>query len=158
MARTCTICAHGKRPAINRALAARESFRDIAKRFHVTPSSLSRHMDRHMLPQLAERAAEEGAESSTILERLATYAAQLERIAEKAETSPKNAIAAIRALQLSLQFESRLAAASADAPAAGVVTSPEWITLRTVIMSALQPFSKARAAVVAALTDAGAGG
>jgi hypothetical protein len=110
-----------------------------------------------MLPQLAERAAAEGAEASTILERLATYAGQLERIADKAKKSPKTAIAAIRALQRSLEFEAKLAAAAADAPVAGVTTSPEWIVLRTVLMGVLEAFPKAKAAVVAVLSDAGAG-
>lgn len=45
MPRTCSICSHKQRKAIDKSLAAGESYRNIAKRFETTPSALTRHVN-----------------------------------------------------------------------------------------------------------------
>ncbi len=41
--RTCTICSHAQREAIERALLAKESYRHIAARFDTSTAALQRH-------------------------------------------------------------------------------------------------------------------
>src|SRR6516225_9957499 len=45
MPRTCLACAHAERASIDNALAAGQSFRDIAGRFSLSRSGLHRHKD-----------------------------------------------------------------------------------------------------------------
>ena len=48
MSRSCSICTHQDRPAIEAAIGADASFRDIASRFGLSKSSVARHAASHM--------------------------------------------------------------------------------------------------------------
>ena len=50
MPRPCSICRHLERQAMDQALAAKESYQDIAKRFGTSPAALHRHQQRHAQP------------------------------------------------------------------------------------------------------------
>jgi hypothetical protein len=50
MPRPCSICRHPERLAMDQALAAKESYRDIAARFGTSPAALHRHQQRHAQP------------------------------------------------------------------------------------------------------------
>jgi hypothetical protein len=52
MPRRCTICDHPTREAIDQALVARQSLRDIARHYHLSKSALARHKESHALPTL----------------------------------------------------------------------------------------------------------
>lgn len=56
MPRTCGICAHADREAIERALVSVEPFRHIAARFRVTTQALQRHKAEHLPARLLEAA------------------------------------------------------------------------------------------------------
>jgi hypothetical protein len=49
----CRVCKHLSRPLIENSLAQRTSLRDVATRFGVSRSALSRHQRRHMVAQNA---------------------------------------------------------------------------------------------------------
>ena len=71
MPRTCTVCAHPRRPAIDRALVARQSLRDIAGQFSLTKSALERHRREHLpATLLAALEAQEAAEAADVLAEL----------------------------------------------------------------------------------------
>ncbi len=58
MPRTCTVCSHPEREAIDRAVVAGESsFRNIAERFSVSVAALHRHKDSHISEALAKEQA-----------------------------------------------------------------------------------------------------
>ena len=61
MPRKCTICTHPQREAIDTALVKGDSIRDIAGRFEISRSALSRHKDAHLPVALvqAQRADDE---------------------------------------------------------------------------------------------------
>lgn len=48
MPRVCTICTHPERVAIERALVADDTFRNIAEHFHVSVGALTRHKADHL--------------------------------------------------------------------------------------------------------------
>jgi hypothetical protein len=52
MPRHCTICDHPSRDAIDQALVAGQSLRDIAGQYHLSKSALARHKERHAPPAL----------------------------------------------------------------------------------------------------------
>jgi hypothetical protein len=53
MGRACSICQHTKRSEIDRALIGGEPQAEIADRFRLAQSSLSRHLHNHLAPRLA---------------------------------------------------------------------------------------------------------
>jgi hypothetical protein len=55
----CTVCSHARRDEINIALLARVGVREVARRYGLDRSTVSRHWRLHVIPQLndAERAA-----------------------------------------------------------------------------------------------------
>ena len=54
MPRRCTICAHADREAIERAIAADASLRNIAERYGTTPQTLMRHRDHCIAPKIVQ--------------------------------------------------------------------------------------------------------
>ena len=67
MARTCTVCTHAERAAIDQALVRRRSFRDIACQFGVGRMAAVRHHDEHLPEQLAAAKQAEEAEAANDL-------------------------------------------------------------------------------------------
>src|SRR5207248_6754281 len=53
MPRPCTICNHPSRAAIERALVAGETVRNVAERFDTTHTALLRHRANHLADRLA---------------------------------------------------------------------------------------------------------
>jgi hypothetical protein len=54
MPRTCTVCKHSDREAIDRALLAKEGYRNIAERFGISTTALVRHRQEHLMPELVK--------------------------------------------------------------------------------------------------------
>ncbi len=52
MGRTCTICAHPERRAIEEAVAAYTPYRHISERYDISPSAISRHVRTHVAEEL----------------------------------------------------------------------------------------------------------
>ncbi len=68
MPRRCTICAHKKRSAIDKALVARQPFRAIARQFTVSKDALIRHHDDHLPGSLIKaQQATEAAQADALL-------------------------------------------------------------------------------------------
>lgn len=71
MAGTCSICTDTQRAAINRALVAGESLRNIAKQFSVSYSALNRHKKNHLPSTLVEaKAAQDTADAIDVMAEL----------------------------------------------------------------------------------------
>jgi hypothetical protein len=54
MARSCTICTHPERQAIDQALASGATMRELAAKYRVSPDAMERHNGAH-LPVLLQR-------------------------------------------------------------------------------------------------------
>lgn len=156
MPRVCTVCTHKKRKAIDAALVANGSFRDISKRWGVSIQALNRHKAAHIPAALAKAsAAQEVANADDLMERLDKLDADAKRIGAKAEKA-KNyhaALAAVRELVRIVELLAKLRGELNERPQTNIlVTSADWIETRTVLMNALQPFPAARIAAASALT------
>ncbi len=66
MARTCTICSHPERQAIDQALVTGESLRNLAERFAISAAALHRHRHEHM-PVMLAKAQQARAEAQAAL-------------------------------------------------------------------------------------------
>lgn len=76
MVRSCTICQHPERRAIDRAIVERVSYRTIAKRFACSPTAALRHAGEHLLPEIAEGwQAERERNNADLVDRLRSWMA-----------------------------------------------------------------------------------
>ena len=173
MPRTCTVCNHAKRAAINRDLIAGRSVRDIAGQFQLSSSAVDRHKRDH-LPATILKAKEsrEIAEGASLLGQLRGLGDDTRAVLDAARTfadapkgercadcvaGPQMALRAIARLERQLELQARIAGALRDGPAPPAADAGEqiaaWLRIREVIARALSPFPDAAAAVAAALAD-----
>ncbi len=161
MPRTCTICHHPERVAIDQALIDGIALRAIAGQHAIAKSSLARHAASHLPEALARsrRAAEEVV-SDDLVDRLMLMHAQAEDVlheAREAKDGPLQ-LAALARLQKQMELEARLLGELREASVIhntqiNVLVSAEWLELRGLILRALAPHPEAAAAVVLALGD-----
>jgi hypothetical protein len=108
--KTCSICSHQDRPAIDRALVDGASLRAIAGQYGTNKSALDRHR-KHLAPALTiAKQAERVTEATSLLSRVERIMGRLEMICE-ASTRERDwlpAIAASRELRSCLELLGKL--------------------------------------------------
>ena len=68
MAQICTICSHKDKENINAAILKKESNRNIAKRYSISPAAVHRHKENHLATTLTKaQAAEEVTHADTLI-------------------------------------------------------------------------------------------
>ena len=160
MARTCTVCTHPDREAINEALVVGASNRALASKCDVSEAAVRRHKGNHLPTKLvmAEQAAEV-AEANNLLKQVEDLQRRALAILGKAEDAGelRTALGAIREARGNLELLAKLLGELDDRPQVNVLVSPEWLELRAAIVGALGPYSEARGAVLRAIAELGAG-
>lgn len=161
MPRKCSICTHDDREAIDAALMESVPYREIAQRHDVTPSALSRHLDGHVSPALvAIHEQREQQHGETLYDRIEELYRRASRILDAAEEDGKASVslAAIRELRQTAELLGKLTGELDDRPVTiNVLTSPEWLQVRSVMLRALATHPDARAQVAGALAELEAG-
>src|SRR5215211_7666091 len=161
MPRSCTICTHPDRTAIDEALVAGESTGKLAGRYRtIDERALRRHRSNHLPAKLVmARAAEEVAQADDLLGAVQDLQARTLAILEAAEGSREHrtALAAIREARSNLELLAKLLGELDERPQVNLLISPEWLELRAVIITALEPHPQALRAVVGALESGGNG-
>ncbi len=160
MPRTCTICTHSERTAVDRALVQGAPLRDIAGQHGLSKSSVERHQAEH-LPTLLTKAkdAEELAAADDLLDQLHSLQATTLGLLRKAERAGKlgTAVMAIREARGNLELLAKLTQQLDSRPVLNLLVAPEWLAVRAVLLSALAPYPDARATVAARLAELEAG-
>lgn len=173
MPRACTICANPQRDAIDKALSQGDSYRQVAPRFAVSPDATKRHAAAHLPKRLSRaKAAREIAGADQLLDELRKLYARAHGILDTAETGVSTVVRgkgedsvveipdlhaatkAIREARGCLELVAKVTGLLKDQGpqvTVNLVTSPEWATLRRVLLTALRPYPEAMAAVLAAL-------
>jgi len=154
MPRTCTVCGHAEREAIDRALLAGEAFRNIAERFGTSPTAVFRHKADHVPAALAQASeAAEVARADGLLDQLAELRADARRIGGKAEGAGdlKTALAGVRELVRIVELTAKLVGELDERHQVNVLVAPEWLMVRTALLDALRAYPDARTAVAARL-------
>lgn len=159
MPRVCTICTHPKRVAIDRALLQGDPFRNIAERFGTSTTSLTRHKADHLSERMAKavtRSAE--ADVRTAID----VAGQLKAINSATLSVLKDArsagdgllsLQAIDRVQKQIELQAKLIDLINDGDTVNIIIAPQWIELRTVLLTALQGHPDALLAVSGALAS-----
>ncbi len=167
MPRVCTICRHPDRAAIDAALVeGATGYRDIGRRSNVGKDALGRHRAQH-LPKAIVRAKEavDVGHAIDIVQQLQLVNATALGILQDAylrtggdtrRKDPATALKALAEVRRQIELQARLLGELKDGPqvSVGVVLSPEWVSVRAVLMAALAPFPEARAAVAEQLSVA----
>lgn len=161
MPRSCTVCVHPKREEIDRALVSGESAAEISGRYRtVGERAVRRHRSNHLPAKLvmAEKAAEV-AEADTLLDQVKDLQGRAYVILDRAEEAGelKTALSAIREARGNLELLAKLLGELDERPVVNLNVSPEWLELRAVIVTALDPHPEAMSAVVGALEGAESG-
>ncbi len=166
MPRTCQICAHPERAAIDRALAAGEPLRGIARTYFGTvqpEDALSRHKAEH-LPQTVARAAavQEVEQARGVVAEGLDVVGQLRAInnitlhvLKEARDAKDHDIAlkAIDRVQRQIELQAKLLGELDERPQVNILIAPEWVHLRGLLMHALSDYPEAKASVAAVLME-----
>ena len=156
MPRSCTICEHAEREAIDRALVTGEANTKLSSVFAVSEQALRRHKGSHLPSRLVmAQAAEEVAQADTLLDQVRDLQRRALDILEKAEESGelRTALGAIREARGNLELLAKLLGELNERPVTNVLVSAEWVMVRTAMMEALGPYPQARVAVAEHLSE-----
>ncbi len=160
MSRACQTCQHAEVAAIDRALVSGQSLRDLSALFRVSEDSLARHRDAD-IPQAVAKAqeVEDITRGLDVVKQLRTINGVTMQILSEARQrkDPEIALKAIDRIQRQIELQAKLLGDLDERPVVNVVLSPEWLSLRLVIVQALADHPEAQRAVVMALS-ASAGG
>lgn len=158
MPRTCTICGHSERTAIDGALASGTAYRNIAEHFHVSTTAVARHASEHVAQAVAasQAAKSDRAALDVVVQLRAINDAALAVLKDaRAAGDGDLTLKAIDRLQRQIELQAKLLGDLSDAPQVSFILAPEWVNVRTVILTALAPHAEARAAVAEALARLG---
>jgi hypothetical protein len=154
MPRTCTICQHPHRIAIDAALVAGTSYRDIAGQFQVSKTAVARHGGEHIPAAIGKsQEAREEAQALDVVKQLKAIngAALAILTAAKKAGDADTQLKAIDRIHRQIELQAKLLGDLDDRPQVNVLIMPEWLAVRTALLAALAPYSEARAAVASAL-------
>jgi len=170
MPRPCSICQHAERPAIDQALVSGVSAPRIAAEYRVSEDAALRHKahiaariqeatddDTRQAAALAHQQAaqktQEARQALDVIEQLRAINGATLTILKRAHASKddKVALLAVDRVQKQIELQARLLGDLDDRPVVNVLITPQWITLRAVILSALADYPEARAALAVAL-------
>jgi len=165
MPRTCTICSHPERSAIEDAIVSGKSLRCVALQFLTSDSTLRRHRDHCLKPACTAarekretQQAEESEQSGTVALDRMTRGEQIvdEIIAyswsdeEKIPKIPELALKALGELRRQVELRAKLEG-ELDEHSITITAIPEWRELRSLLLDALRIHPQAKLAVMRAL-------
>ena len=160
MPRSCTICSHESRDAIEDAFIAGVPKRRIATRFGVGEKAVRHHIREHLPALLAlARDAERASRADSLLDRIEALQSRTLAILQATEETHDHrvALAAIREARGNLELIGEVTKELDRTPSLNLHLNPEWIELRTVIVGALDRHPDARGDVLTAIRSAGNG-
>src|ERR671911_1319561 len=151
MPRTCSICSHGHRDAMEDAFIAGQAKRRIASQHGVTERAVRYHMREHLPALLAlARDAERAARADSLLDRIEALQSQTLAILEATEETGEHrtALSAIREARGNLELIGEVTKELNRTPTLNLSLHPQYIEARTLIVQALEPYPQAKGAVV----------
>ncbi len=160
MPRSCTICEHPSREAIDEALVGGASNRSLASLYDVSEAAVRRHKANHLPAKLVmAQAAEEVAQADDLLDQMQDLQARTLAILEAAESTNQHrtALSAIREARSNLELLAKLLGELDERPVTNILFSAEWVSVRTAMMEALGSYPQARLAVAERLSELEAG-
>ena len=157
MPRTCSICSHEHRDAMEDAFIAGQAKRRIASQHGVTERAVRYHMREHLPALLAlARDAERAARADTLLDRIEALHSRTLAILEAVEGTNEHgtALAAIREARRNLALIGEVTRELDRAGTINLELSVEWQEVKAVLVNTLASYPEAQQAVFNALEEA----
>lgn len=153
--RPCLVCNHKQRLAIDKAILEGETLPHLAQRFTVSGRSLFNHKQKHIPASLLKaKQIKEEAMADTLLGRIQALESKAMELLSKAERTGKIKVAlqGVREARACLELLAKLTGELQEGATVNVlVASPEWIDMRTVILTTLEDYPEAKAKLTEAL-------
>jgi hypothetical protein len=158
MPRSCTICTHEEREAIDNALVSRRPFREITELYGTSKAALSRHLNDHILPHVSRiRASEDQDRAARMVKRIDTLTRETREVLEMSKTGEDRdldrVLKAVTRLERQLELEAKIEKVISDSPSITILNSPQWHILIEESYIALEPFPEAREALARTLLE-----
>jgi len=154
MARDCHTCRHPELEAINLMLIAKRPMREISEKYGLSVSAIHRHT-KHIPENLSiATRAKEVAAADSVLNKIIELDQRSDTIYRKAVDAddPGLALKALKELREVTSLYAKLTGELQSRTVHNtVVITPEWVSMRSVMLKALEPYPEARMALVAAL-------
>lgn len=158
MTRTCTICSHPQRAAIEAACVDGVPYRDIACKFSVGRMAIERHTSNHLIAAIKEVKQEQALQSGSLaLDRMQRGEHIVDAIIKSAwdeekedEKNPDLALKALAELRRQVELRAKLEG-ELDEHTITITSIPEWRELRALLLDALSQHPGAKMAVIRAL-------
>jgi hypothetical protein len=152
--RTCSICSHEHRDAMEDAFIAGQAKRRIASQHGVSERAVRYHMREHLPALLAlARDAERAARADTLLDRMEALQSQTLAILDAPEDQ-RTALAAIAQARRNLELIGEIAKELDRTPTINLELSVEWQEVKAVLVNTLASYPEAQQAVFNALEEA----
>src|SRR5918999_684680 len=161
MLRTCIVCSHEARGALEDAFIAGTPKRRIAAHHGVSERAVRHHVREHLPALLAlARDAERAARADNLLDRVEALQSRIEEFLSRVEHTDNYSatLGAFREMRSNLELIGEVTKELDRAGTINLELSPEWLELRGVIVAALEPHPAARDSVLRALEGVGNNG
>ena len=154
MPRTCSICSHEHRDAMEDAFIAGQAKRRIASQHGVSERAVRYHMREHLPALLAlARDAERAARADTLLDRMEALQSQTLAILDAPEDQ-RTALAAIAQARRNLELIGEVTRELDRAGTINLELTVEWQEVKAVLVNTLASYPEAQQAVFNALEEA----
>jgi hypothetical protein len=155
--RTCSICSHEHRDAMEDAFIAGQAKRRIASQHGVSERAVRYHMREHLPALLAlARDAERAARADTLLDRMEALQSQTLAILDAPEDQ-RTALAAIAQARRNLELIGEVTRELDRAGSINLELTVEWQEVKAVLVNTLASYPEAQQAVFDALEEAPSG-
>jgi recombinational DNA repair protein RecR len=155
--RTCSICSHEHRDAMEDAFIVGQAKRRIASQHGVSERAVRYHMREHLPALLAlARDAERAARADTLLDRMEALQSQTLAILDAPEDQ-RTALAAIAQARRNLELIAEITEQLDRRGTVNLELSVEWQEVKAVLVNTLASYPEAQQAVFNALEEAPSG-
>jgi len=156
MPKQCPVCVHNERQEIEKTLLGSATLPEIAQRFALSKWAVYRHKHRHLPSTLIKaQEAKEVARADSLLDQLKHLQQKALTLLDKAEAAGdlRTALQGVREAKGCLELLAKLQGELAQEGSINIVLSPSWVSLRTVILRALEPYPEAKLKIAQALSE-----
>jgi primosomal protein N' len=153
LAQKCTVCNHINAAEINKKLIEKIPLETLSKAYGLSVTALHRHK-KHIPAHLTKaQEAKETAAADSLMNRVAGLNTKAEEIYSKALEADNltAAVAAVRELRGITELYAKITGELTAQTVNNIIIMPEWLTLRTAILNALELYPEARQAVIEAV-------
>lgn len=153
MGRICSACAHPQTEAISLEILQHVTLRDVAKKYGLSLSAVARHKS-HIPAQLAvSNEAQKVGRVDNVMQRVQELDARADEIYRQASTAndPELALKALKELRSITELFSKITGEIGAKTVNNIIITPEWVSMRSMMLKALEPYPEARQALVMAL-------